>query len=270
MRKKDFNIDEVKFKYVVKRESITRIAKQLNTSRLTLRKWMVENDFKIESSRKHTNEIITLSKEQEDALFGGLLGDACLTNNGKEKNNAQISYTSSCKDHVEFFKEFFEPNVSDYGVKESKYLDKRTNKVYTRYCYRSELNSRFSEYREKWYIDNIKTIPKDLKLTSKMCLIWYLGDGSLQQCYNEKRTDLIKLSTNSFVQEEVDNILVPQLKKFGAYSALNEKGQCIIRIPRKGINKFLSYIGECPVDSYKYKWEVFDYKYKKYKENEII
>ena len=59
MRKKDFNIDEVKFKYVVKRESITRIAKQLNTSRLTLRKWMVENDFKIESSRKHTNEIIT-------------------------------------------------------------------------------------------------------------------------------------------------------------------------------------------------------------------
>jgi len=268
MKKKEFCKQEIINSYILKKESVSKIAKSLNVSRLTLSKWMVNNGIKIDSHRKYHNKPLVLSKEQEDILFGGLLGDASLTNNGRKNTNAQLLYVSSNKDHVEFFHSFFK-DTPTYGIKESKYFDERTNKTYVSYVLRSSLNKTFTEYRDKWYVNNIKTIPKDLKLNSKICLVWYLGDGSIQQCYKERRTDLIKLSTNCFNKEEIKTVLIPQLKEFAAYVGFNEKNQPIIRIPRKGIKKFLKYIGDCPVKSYQYKWKVFDYKYNKYEQHEI-
>jgi len=268
MKRKEFDYELVYQLYNISGETITNIAKILGTNRLTITKWLKRNNFEIDSKRKKTNKIITLSVEQEEILYGGLLGDCCLSNNGKRNTNTQISYISSKKDHVEFFKSFFE-QFSGNDIIETSYLDKRTNKFYTSYRFRSSLNVGLNEYREKWYVDGVKIIPIDLKLTPKICLMWYLGDGSIQQCYSENRTDLIKLSTNCFNEKDVDEILIPQLSYFFAYKVLNEKNQPIIKIPRKYVKKFLDYIGECPVESYKYKWDVFEYKYNKYKKDEI-
>ena len=38
----------------------------------------------------------------------------------------------------------------------------------------------------------------------------------------------------------------------------------IIKIPPKYFTKFLKYIGPCPVESYKYKWNILDPTYEKY------
>src|SRR6516164_2935898 len=116
MKRNEFDYELIHRLYNSNGESITEIAKKLNVGRQSLTAWMKRNNFIIDSKRKKTNEPIVLTDEQEEILYGGLLGDCCLTNNGKSEANAQITYTSSIKDHVAYFKSFF----VDICVTESK------------------------------------------------------------------------------------------------------------------------------------------------------
>lgn len=88
------------------------------------------------------------------------------------------------------------------------YYDKRTNKNYERYSFKTYVNEGFTEIYNLWYKNNVKIIPKNLKLNKIICLIWYIGDGSL---VTSKRTQYIKLATNCFTKEDQENILLPQL-----------------------------------------------------------
>jgi len=130
------------------------------------------------------------------------------------------------------------------------------------------LNISFTEFRNEWYNeDGIKIIPSNLKLTPLICLLWYLGDGGLNQKYQKEETASLKLSTNCFSREDIEKILIPQLKNFEAWISNADKGQPIILIPRRKIEEFLKYIGKCPFKEYEYKWEVFPYKNKKIEVN---
>ena len=215
------------------------------------------------------NKKINLTNKQKQVLVGGLLGDAHLTK--FKYGNSQISYISSIKSHVEYFQSFFkdfEVGECKSGPKEYKFFDKRTNKIYTRYTFRTQLNVTFSEIRNQWYDENrIKIIPINIKLTPLVCLLWYLGDGGLSQKYSKKETHYIKLNTNCFKKSEIEKILLPQLIKFEAFLSKNEKGQPIVLIPRRKIENFLKYIGKCPFQEYEYKWEVFPYKNKNIEKN---
>lgn len=270
MKKIKLNFDIINNLYCVSGMSMANIATILKFSRPTIKKIIIDNGIKIDSDRKFSNKKIILTKEQEEILFGGLLGDACLTKNGKELTNPQITYTSSVKNHVEYFKSYFNDLSTNECkiLKPYKFFDKRTNKEYTRYTFRSILNVGLIDYFNNWYHNGIKVIPLTLKLTPKICLMWYIGDGSIQHDYKNKSTGLIKLSTNFFSKTEIENILIPQLKIFEAYISKTDKNQFVIKIPRRKIKKFLTYIGNCPVKEYEYKWFVFDYKNKKYKNNE--
>lgn len=264
MKIKEFDKDLVHELYINNGYSLSKISKILETTSITLRKWMVNNGFNIDSKRKFKNDEIELSTKQEEILFGGLLGDAHLTSSF---TNPQIQYISSQLEHVEYFQSFFkEYSVNECigGPKKSEYFDSRTNKIYYSYKFRSIQSTGLLKYRNEWYDNKIKKIPKDFKLTKLMCLIWYLGDGSIQNDHNKRRTELIKLSTNNFYYDDVNNNLIPQLKDFDAYIGFNESKQPVIRIPRKKIVDFLRFIGPCPIKCYDYKWIVYPYKYKKY------
>ena len=120
----------------------------------------------------------------------------------------------------------------------------------------------FTEEYNRWYKNKVKHIPYDLKLNPTICLIWYIGDGSI---LHNKRTYYIKLSTNCFEKTEQEKILLPQLSLFEAKLlkgdvGKNGKRQYFIYIPRRKIQAFLDYIGECPFSDYFYKWELPDYK----------
>jgi hypothetical protein len=109
--------------------------------------------------------------------------------------------------------------------------------------------------RKKWYPDGIKIIPNDLILTRTICLYWYIGDGGLIQNYKNETTSELILNTNSFSSQEIDNILLPQMILYNAYKRPKKNGYVIV-IPRKSINLFFDFIGECPIDEYKHKWNV--------------
>jgi len=250
MKKKTFNIKKIEKLYLVEKYSVSSIAKKMNTTRITLTKFMREHDININSNRKSENPIIKLSNEQMEILNGCLLGDGHLT---KSKVNSSFNYLSSIRNHTDLIYSQF----SEFGgnVKRKETYDKRTLKTYISYRFLTKTNETFTKLRNIWYPQGIKIVPKNLKLTKLTCLYWYIGDGSLSQNYEKKETLYLKLSTNNFTSNDIDNILLPQLKKYDAYRWEN-----LIFIPRKNINDFLYYIGTCPFPEYQHKWNVFNYK----------
>ena len=143
---------------------------------------------------------------------------------------------------------------------ESIRFDKRTNKYYRTNDFHTLCSQTFTQEYYKWYIDGIKHIPNDLILTPLMCKIWYLGDGCLVNCSNnpDETSQKIYLCTNCFKKDEIEEILLQQLSEFHPYLSKTEKdNQYRITIgEKKYISKFIEYLGDCPFDDYKYKWDV--------------
>lgn len=201
-------------------------------------------------------EKIILTKEQKEVLDGALLGDGCLCLH-KGGINAQFSYLSKSKQHVEYVGKYFKEYWSGEGIKEYSYLDTRTNKEYFHSKVRTYTNETFTEEYNRWYKNKIKHLPEDLTLTPLVCLIWYIGDGGI--CHSD-RTEYIKLSTHCFLKEEQEKILLPQLVQFEASLVKADHNQYFIYIPHRKEQDFLDYIGECPFEDYEYKWKIKKYK----------
>jgi len=272
MNKIILNRDYLYEKNIIENISQKELSKILNVSVDTIQRNMKEYGIKREQGQWNLNKPLIITGEELEIINGCLLGDGCLTKNGRSENNAQFTYTNKNKDIVDYI--YNKLNRFMKKVEYYEYKDKRTNKVYSRYSVRSELNSTFTILYNKWYINKIKTIPTDLILTSNTCYHWYIDDGSLIQ---GKSSQNIKLSTHCFNKKDLEDILLPQLSIYEPklYKAEKEKEQFFIYISRKNIPRFLNYIGKCNIMSYLYKWEYQEYKNKaptnhKYKQDAII
>lgn len=241
--------------------SQNNVAKLLGCSVDTVRRNLYDYNIPIHipSYNAHQQKVI-LTENQKDYLYGAMLGDGCL-HRAKNGLNSQFLYTSKSFQHVDFVSKPFVDVLYKEGIKYSSYFDKRTGKTYDRYTFRTITDVSFENERKTWYSDGIKHIPNNLKLNPTICLIWYIGDGGI--CNSSKDNgQSVKLATNCFNKKEQESILLPQLKDFDArlcHAGRNKhdkKIQYAIYIPRKHIQDFLDYIGECPFDDYLYKWNV--------------
>ena len=250
--------------YCVKMLSQDNVAKELGCSVDTIRKNLKDYGIPIHTPNYHAHEQkVFLNENQKNYLYGAMLGDGSLTKT-KHCVNSQFTYTSKSFQHVEFVSKPFENISYKEGIKYVTYNDKRTNKTYERYTFRTITDAGFEHERKIWYINNIKHIPNSLKLNPTICLIWYIGDGGI--C-NSNRTQYIKLSTHCFQKEEQEDILLPQLHNFNAKlmkadKNLDDNQQYFIYIPHIKMYDFLDYIGACPFDDYMYKWNFNDYQNK--------
>ena len=93
-------------------------------------------------------------------------------------------------------------------------------------------------------------MPRDIKLTPLVCRQWYIGDGCLKHPKNGR--PYIELSTCGFSISDV-SWLVGELNKLGIKTTRCNSNN-IIEISTHSTRAFLNYIGECPVECYKYKW----------------
>ncbi len=155
------------------------------------------------------------------------------------------------------------------GIKKYEYIDKRTNKKYFRYTFRTITDQGFTSEYYRWYKNGIKHIPEDLILNPLICLIWYIGDGGI--CNSSKNNgQCIKIATNCFDKNEQERILLPQLSDFDARlckagkNKLTNEYQYAIYIPKKRMEQFFEFIGECPFPDYTYKWNFKEKFYPSY------
>ncbi len=247
----------IKQLYIEENRNQKEVAKIMGCSVDLVQRHLYENNIKKRVGSWLVNGKIALTETQKEVVAGALLGDGHLTK--QKAGNSQFTYTSKSKQHVLYVGNYLSNHITNEGVKQYSYNDKRTNKVYKRYFFRTQLNTTFTEMRELWYPEEIKIIPKDLILTPLVCLIWYIGDGGI---LNGKYSQNIKLSTHSFSFEDLTNIILPQMEQFESSLVNVEKDSYYVYIPRRKIVQFLNYIGNCPFSDYEYKWKYKEYKNK--------
>lgn len=211
---------------------------------------------------------IPMTDEMKQILDGAMLGDGSLYKH-KHSVNAQFCYASKSYQHVDFVVNKFIDYANSERIKHISIFDKRTKKTYERYSFRSVVSPTFKKEYDRWYKKGVKHIPNDLVLTPLVCLIWYIGDGSLLG-NSKNASQEIKISTNCFNKEELERIVIPQLKEFNPYLSFagissNGKEQYVIKIrPKEKAIKFLDYIGKCPFQDYQYKWNIKERKVPSY------
>ena len=210
-----------------------------------------------------SNRPLILSQAESEFIDGALLGDGHITK--PKGNSCQFSYITSKQSHAEYvYQKLKRMAVGECknGPIKAEVYDKRTKKTYTSYRFRTINNITFLGLRQRWYPNKIKIIPSDVKLTPTSTLIWYLGDGALMAV---KRSYYIKLCTNGFDRTNIEHILFPQLSEYEPSLICSNAKQWWIYLPRRHISKFLSFIGDCPVSEYEYKWKQVEYKRVAYK-----
>jgi len=145
----------------------------------------------------------SLTELQKNFLDGLLLGDASIVYAVKNKSifpRLTLSRKEEDKDYLfwqyETFKDFY-----GTGPTAKKCFDKRTEKEYYQYHLQTKSGIIFAEYHKRWYPSGVKIIPKELKITPLLLLVWFLDDGCI---VNSSKNGLtLKLSTNGFSKDDV-------------------------------------------------------------------
>jgi len=238
-------------KYVGEKLTIARIGELCDLSYTVIWKWL--NRLKIpirsrgEAQHLSRGNNCNLSIEAIHWLYGELLGDGCLE--ACSPYSARVHYASKYKEYAQYVSD----KLKFFGIK-------RSGKIYKQYikkdnCYIYSYNSlSYAELltiRKKWYPDGKKIVPRDIVLTPLVCRQWYIGDGCLTHPKNARPS--IILSTDCFLQKDV-NWLIKQLINLG-FKATRQKSNNRLRISSYSTKYFIDYIGRCPVECYKYKWD---------------
>ena len=141
----------------------------------------------------------------------------------------------------------YNPRSRIYTYKSKQSKSKYITTVYGR----SRSHPDLVKQRNRWYKHNIKIVPKDVNITPKGLMLWYLGDGCLHN-----RTNVV-LCTDSFSEEEV-GYLVDKLILLGIPCGIRHHCKTPrISILQKGIRPFFSYMGwKSPIKCYDYKFNI--------------
>lgn len=194
------------------------------------------------------------TRELIDFINGILLGDGCLFPIcGKHKSSGlTVTQKSSHKDFLVWIKDLLFLNNVPSKIYKAK--NKEAHILYTPRAIE------FNEIHAMWYSDK-KIVPKDIHITKRAFLAWYLGDGT------KHKTNAITLYTNSFSFEDVEflvsciyrdlNIncwIVQHTPGKNSWSANPYTPAPTIYIPKDESLRLFDFLGPCPIDSMSYKW----------------
>lgn len=186
------------------------------------------------------------------ALDGFVLGDGSIQSDKKpDSNSGRINCSLEYEEFARYMMSFFN-GYKPIVVKINSSSMKQG------FCWQgqSKFHPDFYKQRQRWYpIDGKKQVPEDVRITPISVLLWYLGDGSLVSVGHSVH---IRLSTDGFLENGVE-ILVRKMNDAGIDCHRNNDNR--IYIEARGIPAFFKFIGECPVECYKYKWDLPEWRF---------
>jgi predicted transposase YbfD/YdcC len=145
----------------------------------------------------------SISKNTEQVIIGGLLGDSCITKNDKYNSCLMIVHGPKHLDYLKFkYNFFFEDGLTTKkGIYTKIQHNKKTNKDYLAYGFFTKSIELFSNYRTMFYIDNKKTINADIlnKLNPFGLAIWFMDDGNRNIHWCLRKDGLKSISSRCLV-----------------------------------------------------------------------
>lgn len=220
-----------------------KISKKLAISMNTVGKWLYRGVLPF---REREYPPIQVTNRLKGYLDGLLLGDGSI--------NQKAYYRQSFGLNQEEWALKIKNDLGEFGISSSIKGPYRRQKI--------ELISRihpiFKDFRERWYKNGRKIIPRDINLSPITIVNWYLSDGKLD------KDDMIILYTESFSKEDVEWLSSCLNKATGivSYPHKNERKHWIIKVRAAESEIFLNYIKESKIRCFNYK---FDLKCKHYR-----
>ena len=211
----------------------------------------------------------SLTKKQHAVIIGSLLGDGYIS--PPQYKRFSIFAKDQC---VKFqpYLEWLSNELLPYSLSiTEKHSDKKivntkdsiimelVKKRLVGYRYQTHRHPVFSDYRNKWYINNKKIVPNDLELSVDALAVWYWDDGCNH--FKDRRATIY---TNGFSIEEA-NFLAEKIKQqFGfcpkvrkRISKCTGKPQPILHFGSKCYDELIMTIKPylfCDCFEYKTKW----------------
>lgn len=239
-------------------KSLSELGKELSYNIATIRRFLINNNIKIRDvkesvSKFHKQPTLVFDDYFRSNFIGWILGDGGLRI-PKAGINPKFHYTDKKKDHIDYICSILTKYDIHYNISFNKNSE----------CYNidSEARPEFHEFYDLFYgyegLDEhnrkYKILP-DINLNPIILRNWYIGDGSSsnQGKIGNHRGFIGCKFENPYITNQFKNLFG---KDFKLYS-LNT-GMYQYYFTNNGLKKLLEYIGECPVESYKYKWIVSD------------
>jgi hypothetical protein len=200
-----------------------------------------------------------LDERTLEALDGFLLGDGCLQLNRTDTGVARCT----CTLQYEEFSQWLMAPFERYQVHrcEANSPKSPSGKAYEA---KTKFHPDLFKHRQRWYPDNQKQPPDDVRITPLSVMMWYLGDGSFVKGDN---TVVLRLSTDGFSPERVE-FLATKLREIGIACHRNNDNR--IMVEARGIPAFFDFIGRSsPVACYNYKFELPEWRFEAKRMREV-
>lgn len=218
------------------------------------------------------SEGLTVSRDDSDfhldleALTGGLLGDASLRsyNPDSEISGAYFSRRNKYRKHVEFVAKAFYPKTGESRVK--TIVETYAGTPYELFSFRTGTFRSLKTYFNDWYplsSGRVKAVPRNIDLTPKTILHWFLDDGSsFQRRKNSSKIQVVNIFCSESFSKEDQEFLIEQLNsKYSLHAYLkkvNFGSGFRIEIGQSQAESFFRLIGSPPVEELAYKWKTIE------------
>jgi predicted DNA-binding protein YlxM (UPF0122 family) len=141
----------------------------------------VINAFKRCNIKRRTHKMVVfkyakrieINSHLHEYITGSLLGDGHVQCRGLF--TSRFSIGSKYEEYIKHIQNIFQN--SNYQASYYLTICRKNGKEYKIFMLKSSSSIQLKQYRDLWYVDNIKHVPDDLKLTPVVCLYWYLEDG---------------------------------------------------------------------------------------------
>lgn len=150
-------IDKVE-KLVKSGKTNSEIADELKISKTTARRYTELLGYDTNSKKAKRLKNVVLSQEQLEIIYGGMLGDMCIT---KTQKSARLSISQG-GNHEKYFDAVCSKFDKLLGkINKTQRYDKRTNKYYNKFAVRTLANEAYLNLYDVFYKNGKKTITKE-------------------------------------------------------------------------------------------------------------
>jgi hypothetical protein len=179
-----------------------------------------------------------IDNDLNDIILGNMIGDGCIR---KGKVRYLYCHTDKHREYLEWLK---------YEFKKSGIISTVFKGISSNGCL--ELGTRSYKCFEKYYnifYNKNRIVPDNFILNPIILRQWFISDGSNS---NKSGLSISKSPYNNNLMAQLMSIIGEDC----SYHLDAKSGWGKFYIPKKYKEKFFYYIGECPVNCYKYKWRI--------------
>ena len=179
-----------------------------------------------------------LSEPEHSVLVGSLLGDACLSKNGR-RYRVRFDHSASATEYA-LWKYTLLQRIC-CKPRTVAVFDKRTCKHYYHIRYDTKSLPELEWYSDTFYPNGWKVVPSsvELLLTELALAVWYMDDG-------HRRTDCnaLRLNTHAFPRSDVERLANALHSRYGVHTKLHQAGksQWVLYIPSRSAVLFCEII----------------------------